>query len=204
MNDTGFLCNSRTRRSTQNPRRNSVSSTVLTKASTSNIFFRFPGQEHVAGNTKIPSVIYYDKYGRVMAAGAETENASVQAQAEDEAWIKAELYVEKTSFLLTHSPSSQLQTPSPTTHNAAKHERHAPLPTPKAQNARSRIRRLPSLPLPLHPLLHIRHTRKRPVPLHLRRARHTVRPQPPKRLGGATADTHAHRGRVRRLGPRHR
>ena len=41
-------------------------------------------------------MIYYDKYGRVMAAGAEAENTSFQAQAEDEGWIKAELYV---SFL---------------------------------------------------------------------------------------------------------
>jgi hypothetical protein len=53
--------------------------------------YRFPGQEHVAGNTKIPSVIYYDKHGRVMAAGAEADNASVISQSEDEGWIKVEL-----------------------------------------------------------------------------------------------------------------
>lgn len=53
---------------------------------------RFPGQEHVAGNSKIPSVIYYDKSGKLMAAGAEAESNSILAQAEDEQWIKAELY----------------------------------------------------------------------------------------------------------------
>lgn len=53
---------------------------------------RFPGQEHVAGNSKIPSVMYYDKHGRVMAAGAEADNASIISQAEDEEWIKTELF----------------------------------------------------------------------------------------------------------------
>jgi len=52
----------------------------------------FPGQEHVAGNSKIPSLIYYDKHGNLMAAGAEAETSSVVAQAEDEGWIKTELY----------------------------------------------------------------------------------------------------------------
>jgi molecular chaperone DnaK (HSP70) len=54
---------------------------------------RFPGQEHVAGNSKIPSIMYYDKRGRLMAAGAEAENASIISQADDEGWTKAELYV---------------------------------------------------------------------------------------------------------------
>ena len=56
-------------------------------------FFRFPGQEHVAGNTKIPSIMYYDRHGRMMAAGAEADGASVLAQAEDEGWMKIELWV---------------------------------------------------------------------------------------------------------------
>lgn len=55
------------------------------------IFDSFPGQEHVAGNSKIPSIIYYNKYGAVQAAGAEVDNTSIIAQAEDEGWIKAEL-----------------------------------------------------------------------------------------------------------------
>lgn len=54
---------------------------------------RFPGQEHVAGNSKIPSILYYDREGNVMYAGAEADNASITSQAEDECWIKAELYV---------------------------------------------------------------------------------------------------------------
>src|SRR6266576_5557375 len=45
---------------------------------------RFPGQEHVAGNTKIPSAIYYDKQGKLMAAGAEADAATIISQAEDD------------------------------------------------------------------------------------------------------------------------
>ena len=52
----------------------------------------FPGQEHVAGNSKIPSVVYYDKHGKMMAAGAEADTAAIISQAEDHGWIKAELY----------------------------------------------------------------------------------------------------------------
>lgn len=54
---------------------------------------RFPGQEHVAGNCKIPSVLWYDARGKMVAAGAEAETSTIVSQAEDEGWIKVELYV---------------------------------------------------------------------------------------------------------------
>jgi hypothetical protein len=54
-------------------------------------FASFPGQEHVAGNSKIPSVMFYDKSGNMRAAGAEAESASILSQAEDEGWTKIEL-----------------------------------------------------------------------------------------------------------------
>ena len=57
----------------------------------SQTFCRFPGQEHVAGNSKIPSIMYYDQEGNMTAAGAEADGAAVLAQAEDEGWIKTEL-----------------------------------------------------------------------------------------------------------------
>ncbi|KAJ7650160.1 hypothetical protein FB45DRAFT_10976 [Roridomyces roridus] len=53
---------------------------------------RFPGQEHVAGNSKIPSILWYDRRGKMMAAGAEAETSTIVSQAEDEAWIKVELF----------------------------------------------------------------------------------------------------------------
>jgi hypothetical protein len=52
----------------------------------------FPGQEHVAGNSKIPSVVYYDRHGKLVAAGAEADTAAVIQQAEDNNWIKTDLY----------------------------------------------------------------------------------------------------------------
>jgi hypothetical protein len=36
-------------------------------------------------------VVYYDKHGKMMAAGAEADTTSAQSQAEDEGWIKTEL-----------------------------------------------------------------------------------------------------------------
>jgi len=54
-------------------------------------FSSFPGQEHVAGNSKIPTIMYYDKSGTMKAAGAEAESASILSKAEDEGWVKTEL-----------------------------------------------------------------------------------------------------------------
>ncbi|KAJ7274319.1 hypothetical protein B0H12DRAFT_1199638 [Mycena haematopus] len=53
---------------------------------------RFPGQEHVAGNCKIPSTLWYDARGKMMAAGAEAETSMILSQAEEEGWIKVELF----------------------------------------------------------------------------------------------------------------
>ncbi|KAJ3994251.1 hypothetical protein F5050DRAFT_1809766 [Lentinula boryana] len=53
---------------------------------------RFPGQEHVAGNSKIPTIMYYDSEGKMMAAGAEADTPSILSLAEDEGWIKVELF----------------------------------------------------------------------------------------------------------------
>ena len=39
--------------------------------------------------------MYYDSSGRMKAAGAEADGAAVLAQAEDEGWIKIELYVQR-------------------------------------------------------------------------------------------------------------
>ena len=88
---SGVLCHSRTRRDSKNPWSYSVRSACTKKNTNTNFFYRFPGQEHVAGNSKIPSIIYYDKHGSIMAAGAEADTSPIIAQAEEEGWIKAEL-----------------------------------------------------------------------------------------------------------------
>ncbi|ESK94661.1 hypothetical protein Moror_14297 [Moniliophthora roreri MCA 2997] len=53
---------------------------------------RFPGQEHQAGNSKIPTILYYDRDGNLMAAGAEADTSTTLSMAEDEGWLKVELF----------------------------------------------------------------------------------------------------------------
>ncbi|KAK0434121.1 hypothetical protein EV421DRAFT_1993196 [Armillaria borealis] len=49
---------------------------------------RFPEQENAGGDAKIPTIMYYDKSGKVRAAGAEALDESLVATAEDEGWVK--------------------------------------------------------------------------------------------------------------------
>ncbi|KIK40952.1 hypothetical protein CY34DRAFT_24556 [Suillus luteus UH-Slu-Lm8-n1] len=49
---------------------------------------RYPAQEHVGGDSKIPSILYYDLHGDVRAVGAEALQEHVIEQAEDEGWVK--------------------------------------------------------------------------------------------------------------------
>ena len=59
-------------------------------------------------------MLYYDKKGEVKAVGAEADSAHAQANAEDEGWVKVELYVHLSistskrpdSFLLASSYAS--------------------------------------------------------------------------------------------------
>ncbi|KAF5317360.1 hypothetical protein D9611_003531 [Ephemerocybe angulata] len=50
---------------------------------------RFPSQEQVGGDSKIPTVIYYDSDGKVCAIGADTLKDGIEADAEDFGWSKA-------------------------------------------------------------------------------------------------------------------
>ena len=51
---------------------------------------RFPAHEHISGASKIPTVIYYDRSGKVRAVGAEAMKDGIVEVAEDENWVKAE------------------------------------------------------------------------------------------------------------------
>lgn len=52
--------------------------------------YRFPAQESISGASKIPSIIYYDKTGKVRAVGAEAISDEVCERADDEGWVKSE------------------------------------------------------------------------------------------------------------------
>ncbi|KAK0448953.1 uncharacterized protein EV420DRAFT_1566351 [Desarmillaria tabescens] len=49
---------------------------------------RFPEQERVGSDAKIPTILYYDKTGTVRAVGAEALRESILEQAEEESWFK--------------------------------------------------------------------------------------------------------------------
>ncbi|KIJ66155.1 hypothetical protein HYDPIDRAFT_152023 [Hydnomerulius pinastri MD-312] len=51
---------------------------------------RYPAQEHVGGDCKIPTILYYDQQGNPRAFGAEALQEHIIEQAEDEQWIKLE------------------------------------------------------------------------------------------------------------------
>ncbi|KAJ2922259.1 hypothetical protein H1R20_g14834, partial [Candolleomyces eurysporus] len=55
----------------------------------SGISYRYPLQEHVGGDSKIPTVIYYDEGGKPCAIGAETLKEGIEADAEENKWRKA-------------------------------------------------------------------------------------------------------------------
>ena len=51
---------------------------------------RYPAQEKVGGDAKIPTILYYDKSGKVRAAGAEALDDGIQDEAAKNGWAKAE------------------------------------------------------------------------------------------------------------------
>ncbi|KAF8883232.1 hypothetical protein BD779DRAFT_878374 [Infundibulicybe gibba] len=53
---------------------------------------RYPGQEHVGGDSKIPTVIYYDTDGKVCAVGAEATSEEMVDEASENDWYKAEWF----------------------------------------------------------------------------------------------------------------
>jgi hypothetical protein len=53
---------------------------------------RFPAQGNVGGDSKIPSVIFYDKAGNVKAVGAEAMLRGTEQTSFKQGWLKAEWY----------------------------------------------------------------------------------------------------------------
>ncbi|KAG6888221.1 hypothetical protein C0995_009757 [Termitomyces sp. Mi166 len=61
---------------------------------------RFPGQEQVGGDSKIPTIIYYDQHGNIRAVGAEALK-DIESMIVERGWTKAEW------FKLHLGPSSE-------------------------------------------------------------------------------------------------
>jgi hypothetical protein len=71
-----------------------------------NVSHRYPAQERVGGDAKIPSIVYYDQQGAVRAVGAEALLETNLEKAQDEDWVKAEWYPSSRS-LGFHNRSDQ-------------------------------------------------------------------------------------------------
>ncbi|KIJ08849.1 hypothetical protein PAXINDRAFT_88277 [Paxillus involutus ATCC 200175] len=68
---------------------------------------RYPAQEHVGGDNKIPSILYYDQQGVVRAIGAETSQLHIIEQAEEGNWVKLEWW--KLHLRAKHLASSHIK-----------------------------------------------------------------------------------------------
>ncbi|KIJ17541.1 hypothetical protein PAXINDRAFT_167554 [Paxillus involutus ATCC 200175] len=68
---------------------------------------KYPAQDHVGGDNKIPSILYYDRQGTVQAVGAEALQQHVIEQAEKERWIKLEWW--KLHLRAKHLASSHIK-----------------------------------------------------------------------------------------------
>ncbi|KAF9262570.1 hypothetical protein L218DRAFT_391751 [Marasmius fiardii PR-910] len=66
---------------------------------------RFPEQEHIGGDCKIPSIIYYDREGHVKAVGAEALQDHVQDEATQNGWFLSKW------FKLHLRPKSTIEDP---------------------------------------------------------------------------------------------
>ncbi|KAF5374600.1 hypothetical protein D9615_008990 [Tricholomella constricta] len=71
---------------------------------------RFPAQEQVGGDSKIPTIIFYDKNGVVRAVGAEALKEGLDDMIEEEGWTKAEWRASHLLFKLHLRPTSDSST----------------------------------------------------------------------------------------------
>lgn len=63
---------------------------------------RFPGQESIGGDSRIPSLMYYDKTGSLRAVGAETQQKHNVELAANERWTRLEWcgYLQSVAFVI--------------------------------------------------------------------------------------------------------
>ena len=74
---------------------------------------RFPAQEHQGGNSKIPSLIYYNRHGEVKAIGAEALLSINIENAENEGWYILQWYASMMHFLAYLAPIIDFQVEAP-------------------------------------------------------------------------------------------
>ena len=70
--------------------RSAVLQQVIAEYHNNHRLYRFPAHEFISGASKIPTVIYYDRNGKVRGVGAEAMKEGMLETAKDENWAKAE------------------------------------------------------------------------------------------------------------------
>ena len=101
-----------------------VGASRLNRAIRLRVYPRYPAQEQVKGDNKIPSILYYDKWLAVRAVGAEALQQHIIEQAENEDWIKVEWSVPTADYDDMKSPYIQVEvTPAPQTFIINSHQR---------------------------------------------------------------------------------
>ena len=115
-------------------------------------FIRYPGQEHVAGSYKIPTLMFYDQDGNMKVAGAEADSNAIIDLAEDEGWTKTELLVPYRLVRLSYSSMFllQIQTSASASEHETQNERDAAAVSPERQIRCGSFRGLPWLSLPVY------------------------------------------------------
>jgi hypothetical protein len=134
-----------------NSRSSKVSSQLKHYVSCSWCDRRYPAQESIGGDSKIPSTLYYDPQGHVRAVGAETLQPHVIEQAEEEGWVKLAWYVYRRGKNMLYTINlGQVETSSSRQASAIVSHTGRRYRTSPTRQIRSRSpRRLHALPLPM-------------------------------------------------------
>ncbi|KAI9573199.1 hypothetical protein HD554DRAFT_1154942 [Boletus coccyginus] len=133
---------------------------------------RYPAQEHVGGDCKIPTIVYYDQQGTPRAFGAEALQDHIIEQAEDEQWVKLEWW--KLHLRAKHLAASHIA------------DDDIP-PIPFGKSAVDVLAGFHALFALLHAKIHPRLAWRQP--LEVGREPHPVRTHPSERVGRTTAET---------------
>ncbi|KAK0222695.1 hypothetical protein EDD85DRAFT_860782 [Armillaria nabsnona] len=70
---------------------------------------RFPSQEHVGNDAKIPTIMYYDQAGNIRAVGAEALKENVIEQAEEDGWVKYSEFKLRLRPMVKSEPGTAIQ-----------------------------------------------------------------------------------------------
>lgn len=170
------------------------------------IWHRYPAQETVGGDLKVPTIIWYDQAGRFKAAGAEAKRDATVAKAEEEKWVKAEWCVTSEKILKpctqTRRICNQVQGLfSSKGDGCSRRTSHHTASSSRKIRSRSLLW-FSSLSFQLHEEIYPDEPPKRQSIMGEPRRRNSLCIDPPQQLRGPSTDAYAPSGSYGRLGGR--